>query len=113
MRNKIVAALAVCLLLTGCAGDWQAEIKLKVSMIEEKPPQPIYAGSTDVWLDPVEALPDDAYDHENFHGGILDLEQIDGDVRVGDEVICLAKQRTIGALQTNTIRTELFRCRKL
>ncbi|MFD4674583.1 hypothetical protein ACFWNN_33010 [Lentzea sp. NPDC058450] len=112
MRNKIAAALAACLLLTGCAGDWQAEVRLKVAAIEDKPAQPTYPGSTNVWLDPVGALPDDAYDHENYHGGILDIEEIDGDVRVGDEVVCTAKQRTIGALQTNTIRTELFRCKK-
>jgi hypothetical protein len=33
-------------------------------------------------------------------------------VKVGDEVVCLAKQRTIGAFQTNSISTELFQCRK-
>ncbi|MDX8049119.1 hypothetical protein SK571_06985 [Lentzea sp. BCCO 10_0798] len=47
-----------------------------------------------------------------FTGKILGSEEIDGDVKAGDEVVCIAKQRTIGALQTNTIQTELFQCRK-
>ncbi|WP_189258142.1 hypothetical protein [Lentzea flava] len=47
------------------------------------------------------------YSKDSVHPG-----EIDGDVKVGDEVVCLAKQRTIGALQTNSIQTELFQCRK-
>jgi hypothetical protein len=83
-----------------------------VTNIEEQPAQPTFPGRTDVWLDPIGELPGDAFDRENFTGKILGPEEIDGDVKAGDEVVCIAKQRTIGALQTNTIQTELFQCRK-
>jgi hypothetical protein len=43
---------------------------------------------------------------------IEEVAEIGGDVKVGDEVLCLAKQRTIGALQTNSVQTELVKCRK-
>lgn len=111
--RKIALILAGCLVLTGCAGTWEAEVRLEVTKIEEVdtglahiPPD------VQVWLDPVGDLPKDAYDRQNYHGGMKRPPEIDGDVKVGDEVICLAKQRTIGALQTNSIQTELFQCRK-
>ena len=34
MMRKIVLALAGCLALTGCAGDWEAEVRLKVVKID-------------------------------------------------------------------------------
>ncbi|GGN05000.1 hypothetical protein GCM10011609_50320 [Lentzea pudingi] len=110
--RRIAAVLVTCLVLTGCAGDWQSEVRLKVSKVEEQPAQPTYAGRTEVWLDLVGELPDDAFDRENFTGRIVEAEEVDGDVEVGDEVVCIAKQRTIGALQTNTVQTDLLRCRK-
>ncbi|SFR18520.1 hypothetical protein SAMN04488564_104836 [Lentzea waywayandensis] len=112
MRKIAVIVLASCLVLTGCAGDWQAEVRLKVTKIEEEPAQPTFPGRTDVWLDPIGELPDGAFDRENFVGKIVQPEEIDGDVKAGDEVVCIAKQRTVGALQTNTVQTELFRCRR-
>ncbi|WP_112262813.1 hypothetical protein [Lentzea terrae] len=111
--RKIALMLAGCLALTGCAGTWEAEIRLKVTKIEDYQPLPEkYPAEVQVWLDPVGELPSDAYDRENFTGKIVEPAEIDGDVQVGDEVVCLAKQRTIGALQTNSISTELFQCRK-
>lgn len=111
--RKIAMILVGCLALTGCSGTWGAEIRLKVTKIEEEkdtgygylPPD------TRVWLDPVGELPKDAY-RRDYIGGIVEPAEIAGDVKVGDEVICLAKQRSIGFLQTNSIQTELFRCRK-
>ncbi|WP_086665557.1 hypothetical protein [Lentzea kentuckyensis] len=111
--RKIVLILLGCLVLAGCAGTWEAEIRLKVTKIEENDVGLDYLPpDVQVWLDPVGDLPEDAYDRDNFIGKIMEPAEIDGDVKVGDEVTCLAKQRTIGALQTNSIQTELFQCRK-
>ena len=111
--RKIVLIVTGCLALTGCAGTWEAEVRLKVTEIENYQPLPEkYPAEVRAWLDLVGELPDDAYERQQFSGGIVDVTEIDGDVSVGDEVLCLAKQRTIGAFQTNSISTELFQCRK-
>ena len=54
----------------------------------------------------------DSYVRQHYSKDSVHPGEIDGDVEVGDEVVCLAKQRTIGILQTNSISTELFQCRK-
>lgn len=109
--RKIVLVLAGCVALTGCAGDWSAEVRLEVAEEEvytfhdTAPPEPRLR------LELVGELPG-AYRKDEFTGKRVHPAEIDGEVEVGDEVICLAKQRSIGALQTNAITTELFRCRK-
>lgn len=111
--RKIVLILAGCLALTGCAGDWEAEVRFKVAALEESQVVPGSAPEPRVVLELIGNLPGGAteerkhYSKDWVHPG-----EIDGDVKVGDEVICLAKQRSIGVLQTNSIQTELFQCRK-
>jgi hypothetical protein len=57
-------------------------------------------------------LPEDAYDRQTLIGEVVEPAEIDGEVRVGDEVSCLAEQRSIGALRTNSVQIEPFQCRK-
>ena len=111
MMRKIVL-LAACLVLTGCAGDWEAEVRLKVVKIEEYQSLETLPPEQRIELDPIGELPEDAFERDNYYGATKNPAEIDGDVKVGDEVTCLAKQRTIGAFQTNSIQTELFQCRK-
>ncbi|MFS8098223.1 hypothetical protein LFM09_13880 [Lentzea alba] len=110
--RKIVLVVAGCFALTGCAGDWEAEVRLKVVKIEEYQPLETLPPEQRIDLDPVGELPEDAFERDYYYGAIKNPAEIDGDVKVGDEVVCLAKQRTIGAFQTNSISTELFQCRK-
>ncbi|MCP2248546.1 hypothetical protein [Lentzea aerocolonigenes] len=111
--RKIVLVLVGCLALAGCSGTWEAEIRLKVAKIDEDDAVPTYLPPrARVWLDRVGELQESAYDRDNFTGTVVEPAEIDGEVAVGDEVTCLAKQRSIGILQTNSIQTELFQCRK-
>lgn len=109
--RKIVAVLAGCLALAGCSGDWAAEVRLKVTEVEVTAVSPIEPPQPRVSLELVGGLPG-AYRQDGFSGTSMHPAEIDGDVKVGDEVTCLAKQRSIGILQTNSISTELFQCRK-
>lgn len=111
--RKIVLIAAACLTLAGCAGTWEAEVRFRVTGLDEYQFCATCAPEPRVQLELVGQLPggDDyvrtQYSKDSVHPG-----EVDGEVKVGDEVVCLAKQRTIGALQTNSIQTELFQCEK-
>ncbi|MGW6934281.1 hypothetical protein ACWGE0_29780 [Lentzea sp. NPDC054927] len=111
--RKIVLIAVGCLVLTGCAGTWEAEVRFKVTGQDEYQPCATCAPEPRVQMELVGQLPggDDQvrrqYSKDSVHPG-----EIDGEVKAGDEVVCLAKQRTIGALQTNSVQTELFQCEK-
>ncbi|GLZ31493.1 hypothetical protein Lesp02_36810 [Lentzea sp. NBRC 105346] len=112
MRKTAVVLLS-CLALTGCASDWQGEVRLKVDQVEDYRPNPNFPVEKRVWLDLVGDMPKDALDRKEFTGKIVSPADISGgEVKAGDEVVCTAKQHTIGALQTNTIQTDLSGCRK-
>lgn len=110
--RKIVVALLGCLALAGCASDWQADLRFKVSELEEKKAHPDQPGTMWVHLDLIGEMPKDALERKNFNGTIVLQEKVSGDVKVGDEVICTAKQHTMGAVQANSIETELSGCKK-
>ncbi|TWP53090.1 hypothetical protein FKR81_08400 [Lentzea tibetensis] len=102
--RKIAVVLLSCLALGGCASDWEGQVRLRVDKIEN--PQ-------EIWLELVGELPDDALEKKYFKSEILSPSEISGgEVAVGDEVVCTAKQHSIGAGQTNTIKTEISGCRK-
>ncbi len=108
--REITPLPAGCFALSACAGTREVEVRLEITEIEDVPGH--LPPGVRVWLDPVGELPEDAYDRQDFTGKIVEPAEIDGEVRVGDEVICLAGQRTIGALRTDSVQTELFQCRK-
>lgn len=111
--RKIVLIAVGCLALAGCAGSWEAEVRFTVTGLDKYQPCATCAPEPRVQMELVGQLPggDDhartQYSKDSVHPG-----EIDGEVEVRDEVVCLAKQRTIGALQTNPVQTELFQCRK-
>ena len=110
--RKIVLIAAACLALAGCAGTWEAEVRFIVTELDEYQLCSTCAPEPRVRLGLVGQLPSDAYERQSYSSDSVHPGEIDGEVKVGDEVVCLAKQRTIGALQTNSISTELFQCRK-
>jgi hypothetical protein len=111
--RKIFLIAVGCLALAGCAGTWEAEVRFKVTELDEYQFCSSCAPEPRVQLELVGQLPGgDDYVRQHYSKDSVHPGEIDGDVKVGDEVVCLAKQRTIGALQTNSIQTELFQCRK-
>ncbi|NGY62124.1 hypothetical protein G7043_24640 [Lentzea sp. NEAU-D13] len=110
--RKIAAALLGCLVLAGCASDWQADLRFKVTELEEKKGHPDQPGTMWVHLDLIGEMPEDALERKNFTGSGVPLDKVSGDVKVGDEVICTAKQKTMGAVQANSIETDLSGCKK-
>jgi hypothetical protein len=110
--RKIVAVLLGCLVLAGCASDWQGEVRLKVTRIYDQqtlPGDPIEKTAS---VDLVGSMPKDAPDSVNFSGGGVELKNIEGEVKIGDEIICTAKQHKPAGIQTNMIETELTGCKK-
>ncbi len=110
--RKIVVVLLGCFALAGCASDWQAELRVKVTELEELKGHPDQPGTMWVHLDLIGEMPQDALERKNFTGSGVPQDKVSGDIKVGDEVICTAKQHTMGAVQTNSIETELSGCKK-
>lgn len=110
--RKFVVVLLSCLALAGCASDWESELRFKVAKIEDYKISPNAPGEKRVDLQLVGDMPQDALERGYFKGTSLPPADISGEVKVGDEVVCTAKQHTIGALQTNTIQTEISGCKK-
>lgn len=110
--RKVVAVLLGCLVLAGCASDWQGEVRLKVTRIYDQQTLPGDPVEKTASLDLVGSMPKDAPDDRNFSGTGVELKEIEGEVKVGDEVICTAKQHQPAGIQTNMIETELSGCKK-
>ncbi len=111
--RKIVAALLGCLVLAGCgASSWQGEIRLKVSEIRDYQFSQNSPVVTRASLDLVGEMPKDAL-RRDITGMYADQDKISGgEVKVGDEVICTARQKKDGPIQTNFIETDLSGCKK-
>ena len=110
--RKIAAALLGCLALAGCASSWQAELKFKVSEIRDYQFSQNSPVEKRLSLDLVDSIPGDALSKENWYGFAVAQTEVSGEVGVGDEVICTARQEKDGPIQTNSIETRLSGCKK-
>jgi hypothetical protein len=109
--RKIVAVLLGCLAVAGCASSWQAELRFKITKIEDyqfSQNSPVEKRAN---LELVGSMPSDALE-KNYDGGTAALTEISGEVKVGDEVICTARQEKDGPIQTNSMVTRLSGCKK-
>ncbi|KOV75502.1 hypothetical protein [Nocardia sp. NRRL S-836] len=107
-----VAALLGCLVLTGCASDWQAEVTYEVTKVYD---YKMSAGSDPVKRAQLElsgSAPSGVLAKDSLSPQTVDLADISGSAEVGDKVTCTAKQHSRGATQTNPVQTELSGCRK-
>ena len=110
--RKIVAALAGCLVLAGCgAGQWKQDVRFKVDKIYEVPAGYDRADSQ-LRLELVGEVPDDVLEPDTLSPRVVKRREIDGEVRVGDEVTCQAEQDTEGYFDTSVIDTRLWSCEK-
>ena len=111
--RKIVVVLAGCLVLSGCgAAEWtKYKVRFKVDKIYEVPAQ-YDRKYAQIRLELVGDVPDDILEPDTLSPQVLDRFQIDGEVRVGDEVECTAKQKTQGYFETSVIDTSVDWCGK-
>lgn len=110
--RKIVVVLAGCLALTGCGAEqWKQDVRFKVDKIYEVP-----AGydrdDAQLRLELVGEMPDDILEPDTLSPQVVKRRDIDGDVRVDDEVTCQAEQDTEGYFRTSVINTRLWSCEK-
>lgn len=110
--RKIAAALLGCLVLAGCASSWQDDLKFKVTKIEDYQFSQNSPVEKKLSLELVGSIPDDALSKENWYGFAVSQKEVSGDVGVGDEVICTARQEKDGPIQTGTMTTRLSGCKK-
>lgn len=111
--RKLVAVLLGCVTLAGCASSWEGEVRLKVTEVD--PHYVEYQGAperTRINTDLVGGMPEGAIDRRQFTGKYFSPKDIEGTVAVGDEIVCTARQKTSGALQTSGVKTELSGCKK-
>lgn len=110
--RKIVVVLTGCLALSGCGADeWKQDLRFKVDKIYEVP-----AGydreDAQLRLVLVGEVPDEALDPDTVSPQVVKRREIEGEVRVGDEVTCEAEQDTDGYFETNVTTTDLSFCEK-
>lgn len=110
--RKITAALLGCLVLAGCASSWQAELRFKVTEIYDYQFSQNSPVEKRLSLELVDSIPDDALSKENWYGFAVSPTEVSGEVGVGDEVICTARQEKDGPIQTGTMKTRLSGCKK-
>ncbi|MFI6098620.1 hypothetical protein ACIA8G_23945 [Lentzea sp. NPDC051213] len=110
--RKIVGVVAGCLVLTGCASDWQAEVTYKVIEVYDYKMAPSSDPEKRVRMELAGSAPSGALAKDSLSAQNVALAAVSGPVEVGDQVTCTAKQHSRGATQTNPVQTELNGCRK-
>ncbi len=110
--RKPAAALLGCLVLTGCASDWQQEVTYKVIEVYDYKMSVSSDVVKKVRLELVGSVPSGVLAKDSLSPQTVDLSEISGSVEVDDQVTCTAKQHSRGATQTNPVQTELSGCKK-
>ncbi|WP_112262814.1 hypothetical protein [Lentzea terrae] len=110
--RKIVVVLAGCFVLSGCgAADWKHEVRFKVDKIYEVPAK-YDRKYAKLRLELVGEPPDGVLEPDTVSPQVVQRSGIRGEVAVGDEVVCVAQQKTTGYTDTSVIKTELSSCEK-
>ncbi len=126
---RLAAVLLGCLLVAGCASDWQEQVTYQVvevydyKMAPNSEPEkrvrlklsgeaPSSEPEKRVRLKLSGEAPSGVLSKDSLASQNVALADVSGDVVTGDTVTCTAKQHTAGALQTNQVKTELSGCRK-
>ncbi|HUQ59008.1 hypothetical protein [Lentzea sp.] len=111
--RALTAVLLGCLLVAGCASDWQEQVTYEVVEVYDYKMAPSSEPEKRVRLKLSGEAPSGVLSKDSLASAAVALADISGgDVVAGDSVTCTAKQHTSGASQTNGIKTELSGCRK-
>jgi hypothetical protein len=105
--RKLAAVLLGCLLLTGCAANWQAqEVRYKIVSLDNSTPTEM------VELELVGDAPKGALDSGELSPLFNTANEITGGAGVGDEVLCLVEQEKGNAFGNSNVVTHVKTCRK-
>ncbi|MDX8144441.1 hypothetical protein SK854_20150 [Lentzea sp. BCCO 10_0061] len=104
--RKLTAVLLGCLVLTGCAANWQApEVKYKIASVNNKSPTEFFV------LELVGDAPKGALEPAQLNGKFMQTYLIEG-AEVGDEVLCQVEQEKGNAFGNSNVVTHLKNCKK-
>jgi hypothetical protein len=104
--RKLAMVVLGCLLLTGCAANWESEeVRYKV-VSQEKQSVTEYFN-----LELVGDAPKGALDPDQLKRKIVSTDRAEG-ARVGDEVLCQIRQKKGSAFEDSNVSTSLLGCRK-
>ncbi|MEU3646661.1 hypothetical protein AB0E59_25000 [Lentzea sp. NPDC034063] len=104
MRKLAVAVLG-CLLLTGCAANWQQEVRYKIVSVDNDTPTEYFR------LELVGDAPKGALEPEQLKWHFESTAAIK-DAQIGDEVLCAVDQEKGNAFGNSNVVTHLKNCKK-
>lgn len=104
--RKLAAVVLGCLLLTGCAANWQGEqVRYKIVSTQQ------VSSSEYFNLELVGDAPDGALDPGQLKTRLLTTSRAAG-AAVGDELLCVVDQRKGSAVGDSNVVTDLTSCKK-
>jgi hypothetical protein len=110
--RKISAAIAACLVLSGCgASEWRQQVRYEVTKVFERP-FPANPENADVRLELVGDPPDGVLEPVTLTPAVVSYRTLRGDYAVGDQFLCWAVQKSEGYTRTMTIKTDVSSCEK-
>lgn len=104
--RRLAAALLGCLLLTACTSSSEHELRYKISGIDNTTSSAMYK------LELVSDVPKDVLWQDRLTPQFKLSDNISGDVKVGDEVVCTATQKEGSPFSSWTKDTTLSGCKK-
>ena len=104
--RKIIAALLGCLVLTGCAANWDQELRYKIVSVDNSTPTEFFE------LELVGDPPKGALEADGLTKKSVMPFQVSGGAAVGDEVLCLVEQEKGNAFGNSNVVTHMKTCKK-
>lgn len=108
--RKIAGVLLGCLLVAGCAQQWEADLRFKVAQIEDYQIAPSEPKTKRAIVELVDKLPEDVI--TPFERFSRTIDHFPAGIAVGDQLICHVTQSTPAGIQTNPVgQGEISNCR--
>jgi hypothetical protein len=104
--RKITAVLLGCLVLAGCAANWDQELRYKIASVDNSTPTEFFD------LELVGDPPKGALDPADLAKESVMPLQVSGGAAVGDEVLCQVEQEKGNAFGNSNVVTRVKSCKK-
>ncbi|PRY32713.1 hypothetical protein [Umezawaea tangerina] len=102
--RKLLLLVPVVLLLSGCASEWNGEVRFKVRTIGEISSGPVVA------LDVDGDKPSGTL--EQLTSGVTKPDQLPAGVKVGDVVVCSVRQHDANGFDGGNTETAIGPCKR-
>lgn len=104
--RKLTAVLLACLVLTGCAANWDEELRYKIVSVDNSTPTAFFE------LELVGGPPKGALNPDGLAQRPVTPSKVSGGAAVGDEVLCVVGQKKGGAFADSNVVTTIESCKK-